>query len=178
MGLDGVEFIMEVEDALQVAIPDAAASEMRTPRNLVDYLRARLTADREQVCLEQRAFHRLRAAAMRVFDVSRADVTPQAGWDSLLPNNERRHYWRLLGQSAAIVPWPKLTLWGGFRSGLATVGESSRHAARHAPGSLRHASEGWTLDELQAVVARLMDESLGIRNFGWEQEFVRDLGVD
>lgn len=178
MGLDGVEFIMEVEDAFQVAIPDDVASSLRTPRNLVDYLGERLAGEGERVCLEQRAFHRLRRAAIRVFGTSRGEVASDTRWDAILPSRQRRRNWQLLGRAASISPWPRLSIWGGFRPWLTTVGSTSRHVATHAPASLRHESERWSRSEVEAVVARLMRECLGIKEFGWDQEFVKDLGVN
>ena len=36
--LDVVEFIIEVEQELSIAIPDALAEKMTTPQKMVDYL--------------------------------------------------------------------------------------------------------------------------------------------
>ena len=62
MGLDSVEFVMAVEEAFQIAIPDGEAERMLTPRQVVDYILGRLGAAERRVCLEQRAFYRLRRA--------------------------------------------------------------------------------------------------------------------
>jgi len=178
MGLDGIEFIMAVEDAFQVAIADDAVSRVDTPRNLVDFLCERLGADGEPICLEQRAFHRLRRAAMQVLGRDRSDIVPVTRWDAILPGRQRRHYWQLLGRAASIAPWPKLSIWGSFRPWFATVGATSRHPATNAPASLRQGSEEWTRSEVETVVTRLMRETLGIEDFGWDQGFIADLGVD
>jgi hypothetical protein len=42
MGLDGVEFIMAVEDAFAIEIPDADAEQLVTPGHVARYLAARL----------------------------------------------------------------------------------------------------------------------------------------
>ncbi len=89
MGLDTVEFVMAVEDAFQLKIPDAKAQKMLTPRQVVDYVLA---------CLES-----------------------------------------------------------------AQQGKVAR--------------EGWTRDRVERVIKDLMLEHFAISDFGWDQEFVRDLGV-
>jgi len=68
MGLDGVEFIMAVEEAFQIAIPDADAQQMFTPGDVVTYVYARVGSEGGHGCAEQRAFYRLRHASMKVFD--------------------------------------------------------------------------------------------------------------
>lgn len=54
MGLDSVELVMEFEDAFEITIPDEDAEQMRTIRDVTDYVTARLAAagrsrDRESV---------------------------------------------------------------------------------------------------------------------------------
>ena len=38
MGMDGVELVMEIEEAFGCTIPDAAAEKMATPRDVIDWL--------------------------------------------------------------------------------------------------------------------------------------------
>ena len=75
MGLDSVEFVLAIEEAFQIAIPDAAAEAMRTPADVVAYLESRVGGGERSRCLEQAAFYRLRRAAMRLFGVQRQDVS-------------------------------------------------------------------------------------------------------
>jgi hypothetical protein len=49
MGLDSVEFVMAVERAFDIDIPDAAARTMVTPGDMVDYLQTRVTKDRAAI---------------------------------------------------------------------------------------------------------------------------------
>jgi hypothetical protein len=49
--------------------------------------------------------------------------------------------------------------------------------ATEATAALKGAT-GWSREEVETTVARLMKEQLGIKNFRWDQQFVRDLGVD
>ena len=62
MGLDIVEYVMNVEEAFGVMIPDADAERIRTVRMLVDYLHDRAFVPAPGACLTQRAFYHLRRA--------------------------------------------------------------------------------------------------------------------
>jgi hypothetical protein len=174
MGLDLLEFTLAVEETFQIAIPDDDAQQILTPRQLVDYVLARSGEAQDCVCLEQRAFYRLRRAAMRLFKVSRERVSPQTPWRELLPQRELRRSWRLLHEATGTPQWPRLTLWGNIRQEVATVGGTAAHLAVYAPVALR-AAVGLSRAEVERTVARLMGDQFGIKAFGWEQEFVRDL---
>jgi hypothetical protein len=137
MGLDVLEFVLALEEAFQLAIPDADLEWLRTPRQVVDYVLGRLGEADERVCLEQRAFYRLRRAAMRVHQVPRAAVVPGARWSEILPDRQRRRSWRLLQQGAGISPWPRLTIWGNYPASIATVGAMARHLSVRAAAVLK-----------------------------------------
>jgi hypothetical protein len=178
MGLDSVEFVLGVEEAFQVAIPDADAERMLTPGDVVDYLSARLGAPSSRVCLEQRAFYRLRRAAIRVFGVERAVVLPATRWDQLLPAGDRKHHWLLMHQATGTPQWPSLTFWRHrFPTNIDTVGGTAAHLAEFAAGALR-GDEGLTREQIETTVKALMREHLGIEKFEWSDQFVRDLHVD
>jgi len=76
------------------------------------------------------------------------------------------------------------TCWPGWVRGLGkfpatveTVGGTARYLATEATAALK-GEAGWTRQEVEATVARLMKEQLGIKSFRWDQQFVRDLRVD
>lgn len=101
VGLDGLEFLMAVEEAVQMAIPDDEAQRTPTPGDLVRYVLARLGARENPTgCLEQRAFYRLRRAIIQVFATPRSAVVPATPWVDLLPHRQVRHNWHLLHQAA------------------------------------------------------------------------------
>lgn len=116
MGLDGVEFVMAIEETFQIAISDEDAARMRTPRNVVDYVLTRLGPGQSAVCLEQRAFYRLRTATMRVFVQPRGAIRPTTRWEEILPPRQRRHNWHLLRAATGVPHWPFLPCSGGFRT--------------------------------------------------------------
>lgn len=179
MGLDGVEFVMALEEAFQIAIPDEVAEHLPTPGDVVRYVRSRVGGDGNAPgCLDQRAFYRLRRAAVQVFDVPRAAVTPSTLWQGLLSPFQARHDWQLLHQAAAIPYWPGLTLFGRVPKAIASVGDTARHLAAHTPAVFMWAGETWTQAAVEGVVTRLMRDQLGITEFKWESQFGRDLKVD
>ncbi len=179
MGLDLVEFTIAVEDAFQVAIPDADAAKVRTPAQLVDYLMARLPRSDSTACLEQRAFYAVRQAGIRVLEAPRSTFRPDIQWDDLIPPGQRRDYWRLLHNAAGTSKWPRLTLFGKFHRGTGTIGGTARYLATYTPGALkRDDRKGWSRAEVEHVIRLLMAEEFGIADFRWDQEFVRDLGLD
>jgi hypothetical protein len=177
VGLDSVEFVMAIEDAFQIAIPDEVAERLLTPGQVVDYVLGRLSRAERQVCLEQRAFYRLRRATMRVLAVPRSAVHPHTRWVEVLPRRQTRHNWELLHQAASVPKWPRLTLWGKVPAEVATVGELARHLSSHSAAALQ-GDDGWTRAGVEETMRVLMREHLRITQFEWSQQFVRDLGVD
>jgi len=149
MGLDGVEFLMAVEKAFDIAISDQDAQHVSTPGMLADYLEKRL-AEGPDVCIEQRAFHRLRRAAMDVLGQPRLAVTPSAEWAALLPRKGRWRIWRQL------------------RTYLAAYGAAG----------LMDADAVWSRSRIELTVTRLMYEQLGIEKFRWDDRFVQELRID
>ena len=180
MGLDGIEFIMSVEEAAQIGIRDADAVQLATPRHLADYLEARLAPGAISVCVEQRAFYALRRAGMQVLHQPRARFRPEARWDELFPQpgrRQRRRYWRTLHHATGTSKWPALYPWGSFPFACATVGGTAEYLATTVPAAFKREA-GWTRAEIEHMITRLMAEVLGIKEFDWDDRFGADLGVD
>jgi hypothetical protein len=177
VGLDAVEFVLATEEAFQIAIPDGDAEKILTPGQVVDYVCARLGQAADRACLEQRAFYRLRRASIRLFQTPRSAIQPDTRWDSVMPTRQTRHNWRLLHDATGTPQWPRLTLFGRLPKAIETVGGTARYLATEATAALK-GEAGWTREEVEAIVTKLMKEQLGIKNFRWDQHFVRDLGVD
>ena len=179
MGLDSVEFVMALEEAFRIRIPNEVAEHLLTPGEVVRYVRSRVAGDGNPLgCLGQRAFYRLRRAAVQVFEVPRAAVTPSTLWQGLLSPLQARHDWQLLHQAAALPYWPGLTLFGRVPKAIASVGETARHLAAHTPTAFMWPGEAWTQDAVEGVVKGLMRDRLGITEFAWDSQFGRDLRVN
>src|SRR3954466_4666726 len=98
MGLDIVEFIIAVEGAFGLDIPDHDAARLETPRHLIDYLAARLpvSEQRDTACLSQRAFYRGGGAAARRFGVDRKELLPRTTLRAMM--GERHREWKAFGK--------------------------------------------------------------------------------
>ena len=169
---------MAVEESFQIAIPDEDAQRMLTPGDVVRYVYARVGSESDGVCLEQRAFYRLRRASMKVFAQSRNAIKPATRWDEILPPRQRRHNWHLLHRATGTPHWPRLTIRGRIPDPVATVGGTAQYLAMHGGGSFQRPQEGWVQRDIEDVITRLMRDQLGTTEFRWDQEFVRDLGID
>ena len=178
MGLDAVEFVLAVEDAFGLAIPDEDARRLTTPGSLVDYLVSRLQPGSTSPCLEQRAFYRVRRVAMLVLDQPRSAFSPETPWRDLLHPELHRPQWDQLGRAVGLTPWPPLKRLPSFGAPTQTVGETAMALATMAPAALIEPDEGWSRGTVELTVQRIMAEELGITRFRWTDSFVQDLGVD
>jgi len=176
MGLDGVEFVMALEEAFGIAIPDADAQQLVTPRHVVRYLEAKVRPG-SGACLEQRAFYALRRAAISVLNLHRATIRPETRWDTILGSGRRRRTWNLLHHATGVVPWPRMWPWGSLPTRFASVGDTARYLASYAGPSLQAPGDGWSRSQIEATVTRLIADRLRIEMFDWDQRFVDDLGV-
>jgi len=182
MGLDGVEFVMALEETFDIAISDADAAAMRTPRLVLEYLEARLPMSAEDRCSEQRAFHHIRRAGMKHLGLPRRAFRPEARWKDLLPEDgaSSSAAWRAVREETGFTALPKMFL-GPFKFGFGgrqTIGESCRTVAHRNADLLRRPGEGWSRRDLEKILTGLIAEELGILKFGWDQDFVKDLGID
>jgi phosphopantetheine binding protein len=183
MGLDAVEFVMAIEAAFGVDIPDSVARELVTPGEVVDYLERRLIpssqtteAENSPICLEQRAFYRIRRASVKLLGLPRSAIRPDTSWDQVLPVSEKREAWRALGDAVGAGTWPRPALWRMPET--STVGGTAKYLAILTPRSFWAETETWTRPAIKHVIVGLMREELGIKKFAWTDRFVRDLHVD
>jgi hypothetical protein len=121
VGLTIVEFVMEVEEAFGISIPDEDLG-IETPRELVEYLLPRIPPPSDpEACATQRAFLALRRAIMEVLRVPRQRLRPETRWKDLLPRLGRAQAWNAITRTKRIpgrLPsltrgWPLRILIGG-----------------------------------------------------------------
>ena len=62
MGMDSVEVILSVEDAFGIDIPNEAAANILTLKNLIDYIVEHVSTMAQEKCHTQRIFCKLRRA--------------------------------------------------------------------------------------------------------------------
>jgi hypothetical protein len=178
MGLDSVEFVMALEEAFDLYIPDVDAVTLTTPRKVIDYLEKRLAPADSSPCLDQMAFYAVRRAATRVLERPRTAFTPATRWDQIFHTRDHRRQWELVGQATGLPRWPRLRLGGAIPSDVQTIGGTARFLAAKCPSAVKGQTPTWTKAEITQVVTRLVDSELGITRFGLDDEFVQDLGVD
>lgn len=117
MGLDGIELIMAIEERFDIAIPDEDAEKLTTPRLLMAYVENQLSARKTSGCLSQRAFHRLRRAAVWTLGVKRNQFCVNSRLEDL-PKTNRRQLWASYGAATGFNRWPELTRSPGILSAI------------------------------------------------------------
>lgn len=108
MGLDGVELVMAVEEHFGIELTDAEVERTITPRDLIEVVLGKMQATEWSVCLTRRAFYALRRVLMQDFGCKRADITPNARLESLVPRPNRRRAWQQMESSLKAQRWPRL----------------------------------------------------------------------
>jgi hypothetical protein len=107
--MDLVEFVLAVERRFNLRISDEDAAQIATPRELIEYLSARLGGrNHPGPCLTQRAFHRLRQAFVARLGARREVVRPQTELAALVPQATRRQSWACLQAATCSGSWPEL----------------------------------------------------------------------
>jgi acyl carrier protein len=177
MGLDSVEFLIAIEDAFGIFIPEADAVSLATPGILVDYLENRLTKG-SAGCLEQRAFYRLRKGGVQVLNCPRNSIRPATSWHDLLDERHGARQWALIGKVSGLSPWPKYRPLFGRGAVTQSLSDTARAVAATSPQSLMYDDEGWSRASIEVTVRHIMAEELGIEDFQLTDRFAQDLGVD
>ena len=185
MGLDLVEYIMAVEDAFEISIPDADAAYIESPRQLIDYLSSRLGESPDGPPLVQTVFYRLRVAIVEEIGVARREIHPATQLASLAPHREENEVWAGVAQRlnlhakdlthAPVLKWLAKLRQAPPRS----IGEVASQMAMLHPAALRPRPARWTRAQITEVVTRLLEHeiALDIKPFGLDATFVRDLGM-
>ncbi|MGH7489733.1 MAG: hypothetical protein ACREMY_29640, partial [bacterium] len=103
MGLDIVEYVMAVEEAFEIDIPDSDAAQLETPAKLIDYVCARLSQSGDGPPLVQTAFYWLRRALAEELHLSRDQIRPSTTIEQLThrPENE---VWMAVARRLEVSP--------------------------------------------------------------------------
>jgi hypothetical protein len=194
MGLDLVEFVMEVEEVFEFRFDDEVVAGLRTPRLLIDYLTAHLPTAADHVCWSQRVFYRLRSAVAARFACPRSALRPDTLLLALIPADARAAFWDGVRQdcgASAARHWPRLDAPGWCDliydlvrpPRIGTLREATEYIARHVTGSVRIVKgheAGWTRAEVAQVVHRIIQACFGLTRHQYTEDsrWDRDLGVD
>jgi hypothetical protein len=182
MGLDLVELVLGIEEAVGVSIPNDDVARMTTPRQLIGYLHRQLPHSASNPCLTQRAFHAVRRVLTQRHHVNRSVVRPTTELASLFPRETARAVWDDVGRRLGLPRWPgmgqgwlaQVFQWQRPRS----VGAVAAYIAGSTPRAVKPPGEGWSWREVEAVVAWQFDYYLAIRGYSLDDRFIEDLGLD
>ena len=182
MGLDSVEFVMALEDAFELAIPDAAARAMATPRHVINYLSTCVPMREGSACIAQHAFYRLRQLTRAELGLSRDVVRPSTPLAPLFPAGTRSAEWKAIQTRLGANHWPQIgrrrILERPLSPHVDTFAKLTEFCVARVPMAVKGPGERWTRTEIAQVVGALMREELGIERDSEDSRLVEDLGVD
>src|SRR4051794_23381477 len=99
MSLEIFEFLVGVEQAFDLRIPDRDAVNLLTARHLINYIHGQLPQSQETWCLSQRAFYAIRHALADRLGVHRSALRPGTELLSVLPASNAQEVWAEVGDS-------------------------------------------------------------------------------
>jgi acyl carrier protein len=169
MGLDIVEFIMEIETKFRIRIPDQEAQHLTTPRRCIDYVYGRMPQYMDDSCLSQKAFYRLRRVLIEKTRVPRSRIHPRTAVLSTLPNEGREQVWASIGFKLGASDWWWPELSGRFPPHLGTL---AKLMVYHNPQR----------ECVAEAIRALIDENLGVNTSSPEYDddlrFSEDMGIE
>jgi hypothetical protein len=108
MGLDIIEFVMAVEEAFDITIPDDEAELATTPGKLADLVMKKVGTTQRSTCLSSRAFYLLRRCTTNELNIPRKMVRPDTPLDEIIPQQNRKNSWEKLKKVVGASAWPDL----------------------------------------------------------------------
>ena len=184
MGLDLVEYVLAVEEAFEIDIPDADAAHLETPAKLIDYLCARLGEASDGPPLVQTAFYWLRRAVADELGIPRHRIHPATTIGQLTDQPENdvwRAVARRLGVSPKFLTHAPIAKWLAklVRAPGRSVGSLAEQLAMLHPAAFKRQGEGWTREQITEVALRLVEYETGVvvGPSLVDSSFILDLGM-
>jgi len=172
---------MGLEEAFSLRIPDKAIESMATPRHVIDHLHDQLPHGAESPCLSQRAFHILRRTLQVTLETDCSCLRPGTRLLDILPGKNPDDFWAKTGYLLGAPRWPRVGPRGWFQGSwspqVTSLREATTYLAAWMPMAIKPVGEGWAWSEVAWIVDQHIRESLGIREYSFDDHFVRDLGV-
>jgi acyl carrier protein len=106
MGLDGVELVLEVEEAFGITIADSEAGGIRTVGDLQQLVLSRIEKSRSNVCFSLPAFCNIRRAVRETAEQPDLRLRPSTRFDQVLPASDFRKLWERLQGILGTSPPP------------------------------------------------------------------------
>jgi hypothetical protein len=183
MGLELIEYVLAVEDAFEIDIPDADAATLDTPAKLIDYLCARLGEAANGPPLLQTVYYRLRTALSAELGVPRSRIAPNTTLGELTSRAEK-DVWKGVARRLDIdikylTHSPTAKMLGGLRRAPPrSIGAHARQVAMLKPAAMK-ARGPWTRAQITEVILTLLHHEIAIE-VGVDdlhRTFIRDLGM-
>jgi hypothetical protein len=182
MGLDLVEFVLAVEDAFELEIPDSVAATLTTPRHLIDYLASQLPMREGSACLKQHTFYRLRELTRAELGLSLHVIRPTTPLGPLFPAAERSPEWSSLRTRFGARHWPRIGKRRFLERPLSPHVDNfatlTKFCIARVPTSCKAPGDRWRRSEIAEVIDALMREELGVTRYTEDSRFVEDLRLD
>ncbi|MCX6902158.1 MAG: hypothetical protein NTW03_01500 [Verrucomicrobia bacterium] len=112
---------MAVEERFGIEIANAEAEKVRTPGDLIALVLGKVQTTDWSVCLSRRAFYAIRRVLMKEFGVKRAEISPTALLEPLVPRVDRQKAWQQMKVALQAERWPELGRPGAVLAGLACL---------------------------------------------------------
>lgn len=180
MSLDIVEFVVGVEIAFGIRIPDDVATAISTPRQLINFIHGTLPRKHPPRCWSQRSFYLIRRALTERLQIPRSSMRPDTKLLAVLPAQNSQEHWAKIGASLGFSSWPRVHGEGWWsrifqNDRPRTLGEAARHVATCIPDALKPSGESWSWQEVATIVDGLMRYHFGITEYSLDDRFVQDL---
>lgn len=176
MGLEGVEILLAAEETFGIAIPDAEASRMLTPADLIAFVETHVPTAYSPECLTQQLFYRLRRGFRTAIPSLSAPFKPDTRLRDVVRKNEWPIVWQNIRTAVGNANWPhQIPLPGLLRDGPSTVRQLIWHLVASLP--MPSPGEPWSRERIEAEVRRILAEILGKKDFPLSARFVGELGV-
>lgn len=177
MSLDTLELTMAIEDAFGIPIPDDVAIRMTTPRETIAFFEARLPAEPAERCTTQRTFYVLRSAIREALGTSKR-LSPTTTLLELAPAREWRDLWPKVRAAGAASDWPKHLTWCDAPGSEVRLRDLTLYLATQPMPQTPAPDVPWTRERIELTVRRCVHESTGLLNFGLDDKYVDDMGLD
>lgn len=189
MGLDSVELVLAFEETFQISISDQEAERMRTPRDAIECIAAKLDAKAQSDTVVLRAKEETvwvqLTKALRVLGLVDGEVSRIQKLDDVLADrSSRRRQWSQLKQEMGVKAWPRLRWFGlstDFPAQLKTLRELSDWTSYHLLQRLTEDEcHALSRGDIALLIKHIVLDQLGLpeEKYGENKRFIEDLGLD
>lgn len=176
MGLEGIEIVLAAEETFGIAIPDADASRIQTPAELIAFIEHHVPTVYSRDCLTQHLFYQLRRGFRLAIPSLSAPFSPDTQLREVVPKDEWPIVWRNIRASVGDTTWPHDIPWPGWlRDGPKTVRQLIWYLVAGLP--FPAAGEPWSRERIEGEVRRILADVLNKKDFPLSAKFIGELGV-